>query len=80
MLKHGPDGSRGSAHFGQSTPFALEGDSKRFHRYPVTVDFLEIPRDPSTFSEGDWRHCSVGLEGLKEFTITCLYACVSFMA
>ena len=20
-------------------------------------------RDPSTFSEGDWRHCHVGLEG-----------------
>ena len=22
-----------------------------------------IPSDPSTFSEGDWRHCYVGLEG-----------------
>ena len=21
---------------------------------------LSIPRDPSTFSEGDWRHCYVG--------------------
>ena len=25
--------------------------------------FPTNPRDPSTFSEGDWRHCYVGLEG-----------------
>ena len=24
-------------------------------------------RDPSTFSEGDWRHCYVGLEGPSTF-------------
>ena len=26
-----------------------------------TVD--PFPRDPNTFSEGDWRHCYVGVEG-----------------
>ena len=30
-----------------------------FHNKRVTV----FPKDPSTFSEGDWRHCYVGLEG-----------------
>ena len=26
-----------------------------------------LNRDPSTFSEGDWRHCYVGLEGPGTF-------------
>ena len=25
--------------------------------------FIHFPRDPSTFSEGDWRHSYVGFEG-----------------
>ena len=31
--------------------------------YRGTLPNFRIPRDPSTFSEGDWRHCYVGLEG-----------------
>ena len=30
---------------------------------PQTIHVLCIPRDPSTFSEGDWRHSYVGFEG-----------------
>ena len=33
----------------------------------IDVASLPIPRDPSTFSEGDWRHSYVGFEGLSTF-------------
>ena len=26
-------------------------------------NIITFPRDPNTFSEGDWRHCYVGVEG-----------------
>ena len=28
-----------------------------------TINQHPLPRDPNTFSEGDWRHCYVGVEG-----------------
>ena len=35
-------------------PLFVQRQDRTYHLYP---------RDPSTFSEGDWRHCYVGLEG-----------------
>ena len=35
----------------------------RIQTPPIQMSIQMLPRDPSTFSGGDWRHCYVGLEG-----------------
>ena len=33
----------------------------------TNTHYIPLPRDPSTFSEGDWGHSYVGLEGPSTF-------------
>ena len=38
-----------------------------YHELFVNLRRYSIARDPSTFSEGDWRHSYVGFEGPSTF-------------